>query len=121
MHYAYRFRPSQPPNSVSCWITTETPVGNSTTTLSGSLTKFPVRRVHSTNECDKSAINSLTSCFIRHEVEEEGHLPEYEETKVHVNNFVADGPIEAPHGHIAFATEVNGSCVVGDTVLNCRE
>ena len=61
------------------------------------------------------------SCFIRHEVEGEGHLPEYEETKVHVNNFVADGPIEAPHGHIAFATEVNGSCVVGDTVLNCRE
>jgi len=48
-------------NSVNCWIITEIPVGNSTTTHSTNSSKFPNRRVHLTNRCDKYAISSPAS------------------------------------------------------------
>jgi len=61
MHYTYRFRLDPRLNSVNCWIITEIPVGNSTTTHSTNSSKFPNRRVHLTNECDKYAISSPAS------------------------------------------------------------
>jgi len=58
MHYTYRFRLDPTPEQRELLIITEIPVGNSTTTHSTNSSKFPNRRVHLTNECDKYAISS---------------------------------------------------------------